>query len=197
MFENVRKDIEVAAQWHDIRIVRRYFGEGGVQAAAVVLSPTLQAVLLYRLQIYTRQRHIPLLPNLCRRLTMMLCAVEIGDAVRIGPGLLLNHGSVVIDATTSIGPLCSIAPFVTIGLNTGGPHPELVGPTIGKFVFIGTGAKILGSITLGDNVRVGANSVVLTDVPANSTAIGVPARIIPHESPGGPTVKRETAASGE
>lgn len=197
MFENVRKDIEVAAVWHDIRIVRRYFGERGVQAAAVVLSPTLQAVLLYRLQIWTRAHRLPLIPNLCRRLTMMLAAIEIGDAVRIGPGLLLNHGSVVIDATTTIGPLCSISPFVTIGLNTGGPDPSFIGPTIGKFVFIGTGAKILGPITLGDNVRVGANAVVLADVPANCTAIGVPARIIPHESAGGPAMKRAVEASGE
>ena len=111
----------------------------------------------------------------------------------IGPGLLMNHGNVIIDGATKIGPRCSIAPFVTIGLNTGGPDPSLVGPTIGQFVFIGTGAKILGPITIGDGARIGANAVVMTDVPASSTAVGVPARIIPHERPFG----RATAAPAE
>jgi serine O-acetyltransferase len=189
VFDNVREDIAVAATWHEIRIVRRLFGEKGVRTAACILSPTLQCVLLYRFQIWTRARHVPIVPNLCRRLTMLLASVEIGDSVRIGPGLLLNHGSVVIDGATRIGPLCSIAPFVTIGLNTGGPSPDFGGPTIGKFVFIGTGAKILGTIEVGDNARIGANAVVLQNVPANCTAVGVPARIIPHEYTGGPTVR--------
>jgi serine O-acetyltransferase len=189
MFDNVREDIASGSRWYRVPAAGRLFGETGERVAAVVLSTSLQVVLIYRFQAWCRSKGIPLVPNLCRRLTMILASVSIGDSTDIGPGLLMNHGSVVIDGTTRIGPLCSIAPFVTIGLDTGGPDPSLYGPTIGKFVFIGTGAKILGPITIGDNARIGANAVVLTDVPANSTAVGVPARVIPHEGPLGPAVK--------
>jgi serine O-acetyltransferase len=161
-------------------------GSPGETVAAIALSSELQVVLIYRFQAWARTRGIPLLPNFARRLTMLLAGVSIGDRVTIGPGLLLNHGHVIIDGDTAIGPLCSIGPFVTIGLNTGGPGVTFDGPQIGRFVFIGTGAKLLGGIRIGDNARIGANAVVLSDVPANATAVGVPARIIPHESPLGP-----------
>lgn len=188
MFENVREDIRVGVDWHRVPGVRAAFGTRAETFAAIALSSELQVILIYRLQAWLRSNGIPLLPNLLRRVTMQLAGVSIGDRATIGPGLMLNHGHVVIDGTTSIGPLCSIAPFVTIGLNTGGPRVSLDGPKIGRFVFIGTGAKVLGSITIGDNARIGANAVVLQDVPANMTAVGVPARAIPHESVLGPTV---------
>lgn len=186
MFENVRDDIELGVRWHSVPRARALFGERAETVAAIVLSSDLQVVLVYRLQVWLKDNRVPLLPNLLRRLTMLLAGVSIGDRVRIGPGLLLNHGHVVIDGDTTIGPLCSVAPFVTIGLNTGGPDPSLAGPTIGKFVFIGTGAKLLGPIHVGENARIGANAVVLQDVPPNATAVGVPARVLPHTSPLGP-----------
>ena len=153
-------------------------------------------MLIYRAQAWLKAHHVPLLPALCRQLTMTLAGVSVGDRVSIGPGLLINHGHVVIDGLVSIGPECSIAPFVTIGLNTGGPDASLIGPTIGKFVFIGTGAKVLGPITIGDNARIGANAVVLSDVPPAHTAVGAPARTIEHEHVLGPARKR-TEPSGE
>lgn len=186
MFENVREDVRQAVTWHAVPLVRRWFGQRAEAAASIALSPEAQVVLIYRLQAWLRRNGVPVLPGLCRRLTMLLAGVSIGDRVEIGPGLLLNHGHVVIDGTTRIGPFCSIAPFVTIGLNTGGPDVSLDGPTIGRFVFIGTGAKILGPVTVGDNARIGANAVVISDVPANATAVGVPARVIAHEYPLGP-----------
>lgn len=190
MFENVREDIAVGTRWHNLAAMRRVAGERGVQVAAIALSPTLQAVLLYRAQAWLRTHHVPLLPNAFHRLTMLFAAVSIGDYTTIGPGLLMAHGNVVIDGFTKIGPLCSIAPFVTIGLNTGGPDATLEGPNIGRNVFIGTGAKILGPITIGDNARIGANAVVMSDVPANCTAVGVPARVLEHEGPLGPARSR-------
>jgi serine O-acetyltransferase len=192
MFENVREDIAVGLLWHRVPGARRLLGETAETVAAIALSSSLQVVLIYRFQAWCRSKGVPLVPNLCRRLTMLLAAVSIGDNTEIGPGLLINHGNVIIDGTTRIGPLCSIAPFVTIGLNTGGPDPSLAGPTIGKFAFIGTGAKVLGPVTIGDNARIGANAVVLCDVPDNSTAVGVPARVIPHEGPLGPARKSDT-----
>lgn len=188
MFENVREDLRLGLAWHSVPGVRRVLGERAEQVASVILSAELQTVLVYRFQAWVRGKRVPLVPNLCRRLTMLLAGVSIGDQVRIGPGLLMNHGHVVIDGTTTIGSLCSVAPFVTIGLNTGGPDVSFAGPLIGNFVFIGTGAKLLGPISIGDNARIGANAVVLGDVPANSTAVGVPARILAHEKPLGRAV---------
>ncbi|WP_322795442.1 DapH/DapD/GlmU-related protein [Tepidiforma sp.] len=189
MFENVREDIRQAVTWHAVPVVRRWLGPRAETVASILLSAEAQVVLVYRLQAWLRAHRVPLLPLLCRRLTMLLAGVSIGDRVRIGPGLLINHGHVVIDGTTTIGPYCSIAPFVTIGLNTGGPDASLDGPTIGRFVFIGTGAKILGPVRVGDNARIGANAVVLGDVPDNATAVGVPARVLPHASPLGPVAR--------
>jgi serine O-acetyltransferase len=79
----------------------------------------------------------------------------------------------VIDGVTSIGENVRIAPFVTIGLRQG----RLQGPTIGSNVAIGTGAKVLGAVTIGDGAQIGANAVVITDVPARAIAVGVPATI--------------------
>ena len=190
MFENVREDLRLGVSWHSVPGVRRTFGARAETVAAVLLSAELQVVFVYRLQAWLRERHVPVMPVVCRRLTMLLAGVSIGDQVQIGPGLLMNHGHVVIDGAVTIGPLCSIAPFVTIGLNTGGPDVSFEGPKIGTFVFIGTGAKLLGGITVGDNARIGANAVVLEDVPANSTAVGVPARCLPHVAPLGAAVSR-------
>lgn len=189
MFENVSRDIDVGAGWHSVPRVRALLGPRAERFAAILLSAELQVVLIYRFQAWMRKQRIPLIPILCRRLTMLLAGVSIGDSVSIGPGLLVNHGQVIIDGTATIGPQCNVAPFVTIGLDTGGPGPSLAGPTIGRNVFIGTGAKVLGPITIGDNARIGANAVVLSDVPANSTAVGIPARVIPHERPLGPARK--------
>lgn len=189
MFETVREDIAIGVTWHSVPAVRRLAGTHAESAAAILLSPSLRAVIVYRLQVWLKERHVPVLPALCRQVTLVMAGVAIGDQAEIGPGLLINHGHVVIDGPAVIGPLCSIAPFVTIGLDTGGPEANFAGPKIGRFVFIGTGAKVLGSIKIGNNARIGANAVVLTDVPDDCTAVGVPARIIAHEHPLGPAVK--------
>jgi serine O-acetyltransferase len=91
------------------------------------------------------------------------------------PGVHLGHGQVVIDGFVEIDSGVVIHPWVTIGLRGGNYR----GPTIERDVRIGTGAKILGDVTVHREARIGANSVVVTDIPAQATAIGVPARIIP------------------
>jgi serine O-acetyltransferase len=104
---------------------------------------------------------------------MMIAQVSIGDTVIIAPGLYLFHGQVVIDGLTEIGAGARIAPFVTIGLREG----QFEGPTIESNVSIGTGAKIIGPIRVGHGARIGANAVVVTDIPAEATASGVPAKV--------------------
>lgn len=92
---------------------------------------------------------------------------------RIGGGLLLPHpNGVVIHPDAEIGPNCLLFQQVTIGFGTGGV------PSLGGHVDVGAGAKLLGAITIGDHARIGANAVVTKSVPAGSTAVGVPARIV-------------------
>ncbi|MDE3096414.1 MAG: hypothetical protein KGK07_10510 [Chloroflexota bacterium] len=92
---------------------------------------------------------------------------------------MITHGQVVIDGRTRIGRHCQINPWVTIGLsNSKKLGFSVEGPTIGDEVRIGTGAKLIGPIAVGDGARIGANAVVIHDVPAGATVVGVPARVV-------------------
>jgi serine O-acetyltransferase len=137
-------------------------------------SDTFLALMLYRAKARLQSLGVPILPRLIHRVTMAIAQVSIGDPVVMQPGVYLLHGQVVIDGVVEISGDTVIGPFVTIGLVAG----EIVGPTIGRGVRIGTGAKVLGPLQVGAGARIGANSVVLSDVPAGATAVGVPARIV-------------------
>jgi serine O-acetyltransferase len=105
----------------------------------------------------------------------IVCGADIPLNCQIGGGLAIPHpNGIVINPGASLGPNCLVLQQVTIGY--GGKKPG--NPTIGGHVDIGAGAKILGGVTLGDHAKVGANAVVLCDVPADATAVGVPARVI-------------------
>lgn len=98
----------------------------------------------------------------------------------IGPGLYIGHsGGVHINNATSIGENCGIGHQVTIGTSAGG---RAGAPVIGNDVYIGTGAKVIGKIKIGDGAKISANSLVMTNVPAGATVMGVPARIIMRSS---------------
>ena len=102
--------------------------------------------------------------------------IEIHPGAKIGKGLFIDHGNgVVIGETAIIGDDCLLYQGVTLGGT--GKEKGKRHPTVGNNVVIGGGAKILGNITVGDNSYVGANAVVISDVPANSTIVGVPGRI--------------------
>ena len=103
--------------------------------------------------------------------------IEIHPAAQIGNGFVIDHGmGVVIGETTIIGDNCILYQGVTLG-GTGKEHGKRH-PTLGNNVLVGSGAKILGPVKIGDNARIAAGAVVLNDVPADSTAVGVPARIV-------------------
>lgn len=109
----------------------------------------------------------------CRHKT----GIEIHPGATIGKGLFIDHGmGVVIGETTIIGDNCTIYQNVTLG-GTGKEHGKRH-PTLGNNVLVGAGAKVLGPFTVGDNARIAAGAVVLNEVPANSTAVGVPARVV-------------------
>jgi serine O-acetyltransferase len=141
----------------------------------MAVSDAFLAQACYRLKARLQSRGVPVLPRLAHRAAMLFGQVVIGDPVVIAPGLYLYHGQVVIDGFTRIGPGARIGPFVTIGLQAG----CIDGPTIGANVSIGTGAKILGPIEVGTGATVGANAVVVHDVPPRATAVGIPARVLP------------------
>ena len=107
----------------------------------------------------------------------MLCGVTIGVSAKIGRRLVIEHsGGIVVHGNSVIGDDCIIRQGVTIG-NRRLDRPREA-PHIGNRVNIGAGAKILGGVRIGDDVEIGANAVVIADVPSGAIAVGVPARII-------------------
>lgn len=111
------------------------------------------------------------------KLAEMLCGVTIGVSAKIGKRLTIEHsGAIVVHGNSVIGDDCVIRQGVTIG-NRRLQEP-LAAPTLGNRVNVGAGAKILGNVRIGDDAEIGANAVVLQDVPANAIAVGIPARII-------------------
>ncbi len=140
----------------------------------------LHALLAYRFAHWLWARHVPLLPRAISQLTRLLTGIEIHPGATIGRGFFIDHGmGVVIGETTEIGDFVTLFQGVTLG-GTGKERGKRH-PTLGNHVVVGAGAKILGGIRIGDNVKIGANSVVLKSVPANSTVIGVPGRVIKTE----------------
>lgn len=138
------------------------------------------ALLAYRLSHWLWARGVPFVPRVISQFARWLTGVEIHPAAKIGTGFFIDHGmGVVIGETTEIGDYVTLFQGVTLG-GTGKERGKRH-PTLGNHVVVGAGSKILGGIRIGDNVKIGANSVVLKSVPANSTVIGVPARVIKME----------------
>ncbi|MBI5411009.1 MAG: serine O-acetyltransferase [Nitrospirae bacterium] len=138
------------------------------------------ALLAYRISHWLKTHGVPFLPRAISQLARWLTGIEIHPAAKIGKGFFIDHGmGVVIGETTEIGDYVTLFQGVTLG-GTGKERGKRH-PTLGNHVVVGAGAKILGGIKVGDNVKIGANSVVLKSVPANSTVIGVPARVIKME----------------
>ncbi len=136
------------------------------------VSDAFLAQALYRAKARMQTLGVPILPRLAHRLAMAMAQISIGDPVIVEPGVYIVHGSFVADGLVEIGTGAVIAPFVTIGLRAG----DVRGPVIERDVSIGTGAKVIGGVRIGAGARIGANAVVLDDVSAGSTVVGVPAR---------------------
>ncbi len=138
--------------------------------------PGLHAVMGHRLARALRRLGVPVAPRLLMSGVRLLTGIEIHPAATIGRGLFIDHGmGVVIGETAIVGRNVTMFQGVTLG-GTGKQRGKRH-PTIEDNVVLGTGAKILGSITIGHDAMVGANAVVIRDVPANSTVVGVPGRI--------------------
>jgi len=142
----------------------------------VLLYSGFHALVFHRLSKFLWQLKIPILPRAVSQIGKFLTGIEIHPGATIGKGLFIDHGmGVVIGETAIIGENVTLFQGVTLGgtgKETGKRHP-----TLGNNIVIGTGAKVLGNITIGDNSYIGANAVVVKDVPVNSTVVGVPGRI--------------------
>jgi serine O-acetyltransferase len=142
--------------------------------------PGFQALSIHRVSHKLWKLKLPLLPRLLSHITRFLTGVEIHPGARIGKGVFIDHGmGVVIGETSEVGDRCLLYQGVTLGgtgKESGKRHP-----TLEANVVVGAGAKVLGGIFVGTNTRIGAGSVVVKNVEANSTVVGIPGRIV-HQS---------------
>src|SRR3977135_1905117 len=146
----------------------------GVGPAEILATwPGIHALLTHRVAHAMDESGVPLVPRAISMFTRAVTGIEIHPAARIGDGLFIDHGAgVVIGETAEIGNDVPLYQGVTLGgtgFATGKRHP-----TVQDNVTIGSGAKLLGPITIGHGAKIGANSVVITDVPPNSTVVGNP-----------------------
>ena len=143
----------------------------------LLLYPGIKAVLSHRRAHWCYMHGLKFLARLISQRSRHRTGIEIHPGAKIGKRLVIDHGmGIVIGETAEIGDDCLIYHGVTLGgtgKDVGKRHP-----TIGNNVLIGTGAKVLGPLKIGDNSRVAANSVVLRDIPPDSTAVGVPAKVV-------------------
>lgn len=143
----------------------------------LLLYPGVKAVQSHRRAHWFYEHDMKFIARLISQMSRRRTGIEIHPGAKIGKRLVIDHGmGIVIGETAEIGDDCLIYHGVTLGgtgKDSGKRHP-----TIGNNVLIGTGAKVLGPFKVGDNSRIAANSVVLGEIPPDSTAVGVPARVI-------------------
>ena len=161
----------------DVAAVRRRDPAAKSDIEVLLLYSGVHAILAYRVahKLYLGKHFFS--ARLVSQLSRLFTGIEIHPGAKIGKGFFIDHGmGVVIGETTEIGDNCSIYQGVTLGgtgKDVGKRHP-----TLGNNVMVGAGAKVLGPFTVGDNSKIAAGAVVLTEIPENSTAVGVPAKVV-------------------
>jgi serine O-acetyltransferase len=164
--KELRRDVRAAQE-------RDPAARGVGSAEILAIWPGLHAVLAHRIAHALFEARVPVLPRLIAGVARALTGIEIHPAARVGAGLFIDHGmGVVIGETAEIGDDVTLYQGVTLGgtgFATGKRHP-----TVQDNVTIGSGAKLLGPIEIGHGSKIGANSVVIHDVPPNSTVVGNP-----------------------
>jgi len=139
--------------------------------------PGLHALMFFKLSSRLRNSNFPLLARVVSHLGRFLTGIEIHPGATIGRRLFIDHGmGVVIGETAIVGDDVTLYQGVTLGGT--GKEKGKRHPTLGDRVVVGVGAKILGAVTIGNGAKIGGGAVVLADVPANTTAVGVPARAV-------------------
>ena len=171
MFKTLKSDIEIIKE-------RDPAARGFIEI--LLCYPGFQAIIIHRLTHTLWKLKLPIIPRLISQLNRTLTGIEIHPGAKIGKKVFIDHGmGVVIGETAEIGNNCLLYQGVTLG-GTGKSHGKRH-PTLEENVVVGAGAKVLGSITVGTNTRIGAGSVVVRSVDCNSTVVGVPGRVV-HQS---------------
>lgn len=166
----------------DIRVARERDPAEPTTLEVILTYPGVHAVWGHRISHWLWQRGARLAARALGELTRTLTGVDIHPGARIGPGLFIDHATgVVIGETAEVGEDVTIFHGVTLG-GTGRDRGKRH-PTIGDRVTLGAGAKILGAIKIGDDSRIGANSVVVKEVPASAVVVGVPGQIVSRPGP--------------
>ena len=162
---------------YDIKSVMDRDPAARTKTEVFFLYPGVRAVFWHRVAHFFYLHNMKFFARWISQTTRFWTGIEIHPGARIGKGLFIDHGmGVVIGETAIIGDNCTIYQGVTLGGT--GTEKGKRHPTLGNNVMVGCGAKILGPFTVGDNSKIAAGAVVLSEVPANSTCVGVPARIV-------------------
>ena len=158
----ILSDLRAKAEWC-------YESRGMAAIVKVLLTDGTPAMIWYRLMQWSRRWHLSPLELFFNRCNTIFCSCIIGRGAEFGPGFVLIHSlGVVINGNVRGGSDIKIEHQVTIGAE------KRLFPTLGNNVFLGAGSKIFGGITIGSDVRIGANAVVVKDVPDHSTVVGIP-----------------------
>ena len=165
---------------YDVKAVLERDPAARSKAEVFFLYPGIQAVTWHRLAHFFYKKNMKFLARWISQSVRFWTGIEIHPGATIGRGLFIDHGmGVIIGETTVIGDDCTIYQGVTLGGT--GKEKGKRHPTLGNNVMIGSGAKVLGPFTVGDNSKIAAGAVVLSEVPPNSTCVGVPARVVKRE----------------
>ena len=177
MFDNIREDIARKMRGYGVRPEDQTFFR---QRITPLLELGTWAVIVYRFGRWVYGINIPVIRQVMigiylviNTICLMLTGIHIQRKSDIGPGLVVHNCSCIFVLATRIGHSCSVNQGVSVASVRGTGWP-----TIGNNVYLGAGCKVMGGVTVGDNVVVSANSLVVADVPSNCTVLGVPARII-------------------
>ena len=166
LYQLVRSDLRAKAQW--------CYGEASWRnLVKTLLTDGTAAMLWYRLMQWARRWRLMPLEMLCNKLNAICCNCIIGRGAEFGPAFVLIHSTgVVINGQVRGGSHVYLEHQVTIGAERD------QSPRLGDRVFVGAGAKILGPVNIGQNCRIGANAVVVHDIPSGATAVGIPAKVV-------------------
>lgn len=172
LWRDVRTDLRLKAEWcYDTP-------SGFGSLLRVLCTDSTMAMVVYRLMQWARRHRLGPLEMVFNRINGIFSGCIIGRGAEFGEGFVLIHaGGVVINGAVRGGNRIYVEHQVTIGAERGRS------PVLGNDIFIGAGAKIIGAVTIGDGARIGANAVVVKDVPAWSTVVGVPAKVVRRRDP--------------
>ena len=169
---------------YEVRAIRDRDPAARSNAEVLLLYPGLHAVLVHRAAHYLHGKKHFFAARAISQVARGLTGIEIHPGAKIGKGVFIDHGcAVVIGETAEVGDNCTIYQGVTLGGT--GKHCGKRHPTLGNDVMVGAGAKVLGPFKIGDHAKIAAGAVVLKEVPSDSTAVGIPAKIVNSASKSG------------